>query len=295
MHGEALTFDISRARIVLFGGRTDKDWLQTTWERTAHGWVEAAKTGPTPRSGHTLGYDGATHRVMLFGGMFSPPVSLLCDTWIYDGLRWTLASNEPCMTDRVRNASLVYDVAQRAMLLVEGPAIAGDRPQELRLWRWTGTSWLLAADGGPRRIGFSTATYDAARKVLVVPVLFGGPDAGTWEWNGKVWRHVQATPGTGPRQTYAMTYDTERRAIVLMGGQGSSRGPFLDDAWTWDGERWTELKIEGRKPSGRAGATLLDDPANKRLLLFGGYADGILQELWSLEGGAWRLLSGPAK
>ena len=32
LHGEAVTYDEARDRLVVFGGRTPDDWLQGTWE-----------------------------------------------------------------------------------------------------------------------------------------------------------------------------------------------------------------------------------------------------------------------
>jgi hypothetical protein len=44
-------------------------------------------------------------------------------------------------------------------------------------------------------------------------------------------------------------------------------------------------------PAGRGGAHLLSDPANRRLLYFGGYAEQVLAELWALGDSAWMRLA----
>ena len=292
LHGEAAAFDPARGRFTVVGGRTPADWLQGTWAWDGTAWrqTHAPDASPTPRGGHALGYDPERRALVLFGGT-NGPQRLLCDTWTMQGDVWRRTESSPCITDRVRNASLVHDTKARRMLLVDGPAIAGDEPRPLRIWRRDDDNWTLVDDRGPRRVGFSAAAYDAARGVLVVPVLFGGPDAGTWEWNGTSWTHLTAaTPSH--RQTYALAYDAVRRRVVLAGGQASTRGPYLDDLWTWDGKTWSPLSIAGDRPPGRGGATLASDGRQRRLILFGGYNDALLGDLWTLGDRGWTKVSG---
>ena len=292
LHGEALTADAARGRIVLFGGRTSRAWLSGTWEWDGRQWqrtVDSAAS-PPPRGGHALAYDGASRRVFLFGGMAGPS-AVYCDTWTYDGARWSRADTRPCVTDRTRNASLVFDSRGRRMLLAEGPAVADETARPLRLWEWKSDAWTLLDSVGPRRIGFSAAAFDEARGMLVVPVLFGGPDAGVWEWNGRKWSHVRVQ-GPSTRQTYGLAYDARRRRVVLVGGQGGRAGPYLDDEWTWNGAQWSLTPRTRRtKPAGRGGATLLRNATGDGLLYFGGYNDSLHADFWALDARGWRRLS----
>jgi hypothetical protein len=294
LHGEALTVDAARQRLVLVGGRAADDWFRGTWEWDGTRWTETVPgdRGPGPRAGHALGFDPSTRLVVLFGGTTAPPPGTrLCDTWTYDGASWTKHERAACPTDRVRNASIVHDGRRGHLLLVEGPAIGDDELRPLRLWRWTGEAWALVDDGGPRRGGFSQAAFDPKRGVLVVPVLYGGPDAGVWEWDGRAWARHRATAPYS-RQTYALAWDSRREKLVLKGGQGGTRGPYLSDAWIWDGQRWLEdAEAAAPGPPGRGGATLLDDAARGRLLYFGGYAEGVLSDFWAFDRGGWRALA----
>jgi hypothetical protein len=177
------------------------------------------------------------------------------------------------------------------MLLADGPAVADEVPRPMRLFEWKGDAWVLVESLGPRRIGFSAAAFDDARGVLVVPVLFGGPDAGVWEWDGRHWSHVRAA-GPSTRQTYALAYDARRRRVVLVGGQGGRAGPYLDDEWTWDGVRWSRTtRDRGPVPAGRGGAAQRRHVAGGDLLYFGGYSDILLADFWALDARGWRRLS----
>ncbi|WP_110173566.1 hypothetical protein [Luteitalea pratensis] len=291
LHGEALAWDEARGRLALFGGREPGGWLAGTWEWDGRVWRQAidARASPPARAGHTLAFDPDRKRVVLYGGMTSPPPSSLCDTWEYDGTTWREISTGPCSGQRSRNASLVFDTRRRHLLLLDGPAIGGDQMRAGRLWAWQHEQWRLIDANGPRRTGFSQAAFDDRRGVLVVPVLFGGPDAGVWEWNGTAWNHVGAH-GPAVRQTYALAWDSRRQRVLLRGGQGGTHGPYLADQWTWSGTEWTESLPTRTVPAGRGGATLVDDRARARLLYFGGYNDQQLGDFWSLQDDVWTRL-----
>jgi len=297
LHHESVAFDRARNRLVVVFGAGDS--LNGTWAWDGSGWsiVADSAASPTWRYGATMGYDPEHRRLMLFGGWRAYPQApsgfrMFCDTWAFDGARWSELSSGPCITARVRNNSLVYDTRRRTMLLVDGtPEIPGDSVRPLRLWQWGGTGWSIIDSLGPRRAGWNRAAYDESRAVLVFPV-FEGPDSGVWEWDGSRWRHVVAD-GPSQRHVHALQYDPRRRRIVLVGGQTFTRpSTHLADAWTWDGARWESLTAGGGGPGARAGAALLDDSNNGRLLYFGGYAAPPMrmsQELWFLEEAGWRL------
>lgn len=57
---------------------------------------------------------------------------------------------------------------------------------------------------------------------------------------------AQATDSTSPphRRHHALVYDPASRHVLLAGGQhlvSNSETPVLDDLWSWDGLRWTQV------------------------------------------------------
>ena len=294
LHHESVAFDAGRGRLVVYGG---SDSLKGTWEWDGARWTQVADSAssPPPRGGATLGYDPSQRKLVMFGGWWSnprtPEFRLFCDTWTFDGRRWDQVNDGPCITDRVRNNSIVYDVRRRALYLLDGtPEVRPDTLRPLRIWRWTGHAWSIADSLGPRREGWDRGVYDASRGVIVFPV-FRGPDTGVWEWDGSHWRHLTPTGGPEARQAQALEYDVRRRRVVMIGGQTYDPMKFLGDAWTWDGARWTELTLPGA-PNERSGGNLVDDSAHGRLLYFGGYKGPpmqLLQELWFLNRDGWTL------
>jgi hypothetical protein len=288
LHGEAISYDSEHDRLIVVGGRTTKGPLEGTWIWDREGWrrLRDASSTPPHRATHAMGYNPDTRQVFLFGGMTRKPATLLCDTWIFQHGAWRKAGAPVCLNGRSRHASLVYDSTRRTMLLVSGPAIAGDsEPRATEIWRWMGERWVLVDRSGPRREEFGSVAFDAERSLLVVPVLYAGPDQGTWEWDGTSWRRsTAARPST--RQTYGVTFDPRNRKVVLVGGQGSARGPYFDDVWTWDGRRWEETLTSGGF-TGRAGGALVATRSGE-LLYAGGYDIELRGEVWTLGAQVWR-------
>src|SRR5207249_4482044 len=63
-------------------------FFNDTWEYDGTQWTRVADTGPSPRTGHRIIYDGAN--VLLFGGVEfqSNFQSIVGDTWEWDGKHW---------------------------------------------------------------------------------------------------------------------------------------------------------------------------------------------------------------
>jgi hypothetical protein len=125
-------------------------------------------------------------------------------------------------------------------------------------------------------------------------VLFGGllgfaPQAETWLWNGKSWRHAQTGLAPPPRFDYGMVFDAARRVVLLFGGR--DLGASLQDTWTWNGAAWSRLQVAG--PSARSALGMAYDSRRQRTVLFGGAnLTGAASALafgdtWEWDGAVW--------
>ena len=304
LHLEAAAFDRHEGRLLVFGGSawrgTQPDtaavYRGRTWTWGTQGWrvIGDSSAGPTPRAAHAMAYDPVGRRIMLFGGAAGPPGrdAELCDTWMFAQQRWQRLSGGPCFTTRTALPSLVFDSTERRMLLVEGftpPATRDTVIRASRLWQWARDEWVLADSTGPRMARTTRAVFDERRSVLVVPI-FAGPDVGVWEWDGQSWRRTTAV-APAPRVGYALAYDADLGGVIMVGGRSMSSPPRdLNDAWSWDGSEWREIvSKESQVPSGRMLATLVSDPENKRLLMFGGTnMVAPVADMWELGARGWR-------
>ncbi|NCC94917.1 MAG: hypothetical protein EOM10_16905, partial [Opitutae bacterium] len=268
----AMAYDATHKRIILFGGLERQGSvdvpLAETWAWDGRSWMRLAPmVVPPARSGHTMAYDVARQRIILFGGTGSGGVALT-DTWEWDGTIWreSVIPTPPALSGR---AAMAYDSARNRVLLVGADAA---NPTDFGVWAWDGATWMRqpATILAPARTGFDLA-YDAERDRLV---LFGGLRASVlqqdiWEYNGATWARAYPLTMPSARSGHAMSYDPVRGQVLLVGGVDAGGKP-LEDSWAWDGKTWTELRID--LPP-RARALLTYDSTRQVPVLAGGYSD----------------------
>jgi hypothetical protein len=242
MYENALAYDATRRRMVLWGGSGAGD----TWEWDGGNWtsVATAASGP-PQWGSGLAYDPVRRVTMTVSGT---------QTWSWDGTSWT-AVTPVTQAD----GTLVYD---------GNPYRGGVLPGVVALgWagaaRWTGTDWTPMDAPG---VG-GLAVFDSARSRVVLWATNALDPV--WEWDGTSWSTVD--PGPTPaayRGSAGMAYDAERGRTVLFGGMGC--GSVCQDSWEWDGTRWRETTPPGTKPPARRFLSLAYDAGRRRTVLFSG-------------------------
>jgi hypothetical protein len=123
-----------------------------------------------------------------------------------------------------------------------------------------------------------------------VVVLFGGMAGGlandTWEWDGTDWTQRFPTDTPSARYDHAMTYDSNRGAAVLFGGNISGN-LYSDETWEWDGTNWAK-KSPATKPAGRYDHAMAYDSMRGVVVLFGGdISAGYNDETWEWDGTNW--------
>ena len=277
--GFAITEDLLRERVVLFGGYSDygTPGYADVWEWDGFEWKQItiedpeADGNPLARFGASMTCDTKRNRVLLFGGgsINNGENITFNDLWEWNGKSWRLLkTNAP------------EDTTQ--------PSPRIDH----------------------------TISYDSSRDVIV---LFGGRASSSgfdhngrndiWEWNGESWseiipNHIIDSPETppiepGPRAWHEMSYDSVRQKTLLFGGQTSCCSTTMyGDLWEWDGSSWTLLH-EGdptgsSAPIARSSFAQTFDQEEGRLVVFGGKrileAGGsttVPPPAWAWDGSEW--------
>ncbi|MEM7200199.1 MAG: hypothetical protein AAF628_08030 [Planctomycetota bacterium] len=253
------------------------------------GWPSA--DAPSARHHHKMVLDGARERIVLFGGNVEGGNGWTADTWEWDGEAWHEADGDGASPPGVSSHAMAYDAARERTLLFGGART--DRSLAGTTWQWNGASWQAHEGDGPSARHSPAMGYDAARQVVV---LFGGSGRGSdaqWEWDGQ-WHAIELPEDHPPPLMRAgFSFDPNRRAMLLFGGYlGSVHG----DTWSWDGEAWTRLEVEG--PTPRANAAMATDPVRNRVVLFGGSDSNheLYRDTWEWDGERWEQCadSGPA-
>ena len=177
--GCALAYDPATDKVILFGGVAGDEYetyFNDTWsfDVASRTWTNLMPGGevPSPRAGHCMEYDPATHKIILFGG--GGPVSAQNDTWAYDPATNTWTSLYPSgdVPPARETASMVYDKAAGKMILFGGIGDGDAFDDQTYAYDPVAVKWQnLHAAGAPLgRMGQSMA-YDEAEGTTI---LFGG-------------------------------------------------------------------------------------------------------------------------
>lgn len=239
-YGAALAYDPIRMRVVLFGGGQPGSPLTSlgdTWEWDGSHWAQVGVTGPDTRAFAAMTYEGASGRILLFGGQHGVTgggTTSEGDTWEYDGSSWSqVATAGP---NARFAAAMVYHAASNQTVLYGGSS--GDN----NTWLWNGSVWSLSNAAGPGARSYHGMVYDSSRHVAV---LHGG-DTGlsdTWEFDGVSWSRQNGVNGPA-RGEFAMVYESARMRTWLTGGNPGSS--VAGDVWEYNGSPWLPGAIRGR-------------------------------------------------
>ena len=96
-------------------------------------------------------------------------------------------------------------------------------------------------------------------------------DASVWTYDlaENKWRNMRPLPTAHPRPLRCASYDTDRRVIVLFGGEGSHEGTWTYDPWQ---NAWTRMNPK-EEPAPRSGGNMAYDQKHKLHILFGAQFD----------------------
>lgn len=220
-------YDVSRDRVVMFGGSTDAATLDETWEFDGTTWAQVAGAAtPFARANHQMAYHAATTKVVMFGG-FDEFATKTDQTWTYDAAGWVLEAPAAKPSARISHQMAVDSAGN--VLLVGGFAasIVSDT------WTWDGSNWTLKAGAGAPARAFGAAGYLASAGVTVLTGGFNSIfqiDPTTWVWDGVVWRQITSIE---PRPAVVLNglagFPAADRVVFFGGNFGV--GEFRNFTW----------------------------------------------------------------
>ncbi len=254
---------------------------------------------PPARRLHSMAYDGARQRVVMFGGL-SAQGAVLADTWEWDGVSWT--QMRPKKAPQARHgAAMGYDQKRKRVLLFGGFTQSSSKNDT---WEWNGIDWVERTPAAPpSNNGFHTAmAYDAVRGTMILT------NCSTYEWNGTNW-NVLGPTGNQCVNGASMAYDAIRNQIVMItgtrtlvwtgtgaNGAWSDKGTIVGfpsgfrqslvfDAsigkvvlpggtqnvtWEWNGTAWAQVSFTGQPAAPRLHTAAAYDAVRRHVVLFGG-------------------------
>ncbi len=238
---------------------------------------------------------------------------------------WSLASPGTSPSTRLF-AAMSYDSTRQKVIMFGGYGPSGCDGSDPgsnycgATWEYDGVTWRQATPtSSPSPRQFPAMAYDSDRRLVV---LFGGAHypvggceggnayacGGTWEYNGMTWVQRQ-TFGPSARDGATMVYDSQRKKMVLFGGEtpqvgcDDSSANLCGGTWEYDGTTWTRIQ-QATHPLPRVGAAMAYDTNRGKVVLFGGsvisapnrtcdssgsgYCDGT----WQYDGNSWTQFRG---
>lgn len=180
----AMVYDSAHKVIVLFGGLQSKfnSTLNDTWIWDGSSWSQRSPaTSPEPLESMAMAYDSSHGQVVMFGGAIGLSLSVVNDTWVWDGANWSKKSPQTSPGGR-QLAGMAYDSIRGQTILFGGVGIG----LLADTWIWDGANWTRQspAKSPIQRADFSMA-YDSGHDQIVLGGGSGGSGGfDTWTWNG---------------------------------------------------------------------------------------------------------------
>lgn len=263
---------------------------------------------PPALEAHASIYDPARDRAYVFGGNSVGVFAYVNDTWMFvpADMAWHRVAVDASVVQPRAWASAIHDPVGDRMIVFGGDLGGGYYPagDVCALSLAAPPAWTaLAPSGAPGARMMHAATYDAARRRMIV---FGGTDGyylldDAWALSlgdAPAWSPLYPA-GSPPAGRYlaSATYDPVRDRVIVVGGV-TAGGVIVNEVWALDladGGAWTPLAPAGPQPSARMGHAAVYDPSGDRLVVYGGVSETeYLDDAWALSLGvspAWTPLA----
>lgn len=303
-----VAYDATEGEVMLWGGVVTAHGQVApadawTFSRERWSFVNRTDQAPPFHFGAAATFVSASNSVFVYGGVDELGVAT-DQAWTFTSSGWTSAfvlESPPASG----YASMAYDGADGYVVLFDSGGAASLGP-ESQTWSFLNGVWTeLAPPLQPSPRAGASMAYDPEDGYVV---LFGGVGATgdlneTWSFSGGRWTNLtnSARAAPEPRDSAALTWDSEDGYLLLFGGFNSSTGNAVtsygrDDTWSFVGGDWTNRSTSGPRPGVRYGASLADDRADRYVLLFGGEwgcdwcANWVAyNDTWTYRGGTWTL------
>ncbi len=273
---------------ILFGGRDGATVFGDLWtyDLDADAWTELSPApGPAARFGHEAAWVEDVGLVVFAG---QAGATFFNDLWAYDpgADAWTeLPGSGDVPVSRYGTCAAIGPDGR--LWISHGFTSEQARFSDTRAYDFDASAWADETPGGTRPVERCLHgcwwTDDGALE------LYAGQTTGTlalgdrWSLADGEWSEIG---GTLPPERNLYARARLDGATLVFGGQALD-GSYQGDLWTLPDAGGDAVALEpaGESPPGRAGAEMVTDPDEGRVLLFGGRdANGGLADLWALAG-----------
>ncbi|MBX2870635.1 MAG: hypothetical protein KTR30_00995 [Saprospiraceae bacterium] len=243
---------------------------------------------PCPRNQPVIAYDAKDDAIFLFGGYCSTAKKRLNDLWVFRNNQWKKINQKEAPEARSGHA-MVYDAFNDRLLVFGGKNETGQLLNDL--WSWNRSAWSQLKATGPVQRQSHALVFNSNTGGVF---LFGGSNAekqslnDTWIYKDENWKRISSSSIPPARLQHTLTYDSERKKMILFGGfDRTEKGKIVyGDTWEWDEALGWKL-IDNNESLARDHHGMAYDFISKSAILFGGYNQGYLGGTWHWRGERW--------
>jgi hypothetical protein len=285
----AAAYDRAHDRLLVSGGQVGGVANAEVWALSLAGagaWtkISPASGGPGGRYAHSVVYDAANDRLVLFGGLDNAGTPKN-DVWaltLGPTPTWTQLAPAGTPPSARYGAGALYDRVRQRMIVFAGGTGAPNQNDAFALTLGATPTWTkLTPTGPPQGRQFHSVSYDPIGDRLLA---YGGS-------SGTILSDTWALPLAAPtawvplsgtrRKGHSAVYDNARGRMIVFGGDN---GTQLADAWELSlgkAPTWTRLAPTGA-PAARALHGAVYDPTRDRMVIFGGRGTSPMNDTWEL-------------
>ena len=242
--GGQMVWDPADQLLVMFGGRTQSQFLNDTWTFNGTNWTNVTNSvAPPTRAHYEMAYDPVDRYIVLTSGDVESALftwSVYNDTWSWTNGTWANISGlvNGTLPPRIYGQA-AYDPWNNSVVVVGGTATEGCVPGSPVTTYRTDQAWSYPASVGPQNVAQGMMTYDPLGPFLFayggeLTQAAGCPQTNeTWVRANGTWVNVTAVAGLPPSARYlsGIAYDAHDQEIVLFGGNSNSL--YLTDTWVY--------------------------------------------------------------
>ena len=299
--GPAHSYDVSRNKIVLFGGHVHFDAGNgeparprgrgsETWTFDGTTWVQEAPATAVPAREHaSMVYDAVRNECVMFGGVVQNEDNL-GDTWTWNGTNWTLKTSAVSPEPR-HGAKMIWDTQNQRILLFGGYNRKAGKEYD-DTWTWNGTEWKkLSLETKPLRpdgTAYNGNEYDDMiwDEQTNKAVLTNVRNRKTYTFDGTTWTDAPSLLHPDVGQWPQMVYDPVRQETVL--GPGASR----NETWVYKNNQWS-MRTPATSPVGRYAYGFIWHNVLSKAVMINGYNGSMTANtVESWDGTNWQTLNG---
>ena len=196
-------------------------------------------------------FDPLRSEIVVFGGCL--PTRPMSDaTWRFKDATWTRL--HPSHVPAARSfAAMVFDPAHGVVVMYGGRDVPQSEADATGFgtitysgdtWTWDGSDWSQQHPAHHPLLFQPSATYDYARKQIVLVGSTPTFSTQTWTYDGFDWTHqAQADGKPAPsRMDNRLSFDAASKTVVTFGGYNGDRSNLaaLTAVWEWDGRTWSQ-------------------------------------------------------